>query len=90
MIPVGRVIPEALVGILRNAPLTPEKVAFAWRQAVGASVDRVTTVELRENVLRVRAQSPQWQQEVKRSAHVIRARLNSLLGDGIVRHIDIR
>ncbi|MEQ1574809.1 MAG: DciA family protein [Vicinamibacterales bacterium] len=90
MIPVGRVIPDALVGLLRNAPLTPEKVAFAWRQAVGPSVDRVTTVELRESVLRVRAQDPQWQREVKRSAHLIRARLDSLLGDGIVKRIDIR
>ncbi|MEQ1908643.1 MAG: DciA family protein [Vicinamibacterales bacterium] len=90
MIPVSRVIPEALVGILRKAPLTPEKVAFAWRQAVGPAVDRVTTVELREDVLRVRAQDAQWQKEVNRSAAVIRARLDALLGEGVVRRIEIR
>ena len=90
MIPVNRFIPEALAEVLKRAPLTPEKVAFAWRQAVGASVDRVTTIELRADVLRVQAQDAQWQNEVKRSAAVIRARLDALLGEGVVRYIDVR
>ena len=89
MIPVSRVMPDVLVGLLRRAPLTPEKVAFAWRQAVGPSVDRVTTIELRGDVLRVRAESPQWQREVRRSATLIRARLDALLGEGVVRRLDI-
>jgi ABC-2 type transport system permease protein len=46
-------MPAALASVLRLAPLTPEKVAFAWRTAVGAAVDRVTSVELRGSTLAV-------------------------------------
>jgi hypothetical protein len=89
MLPVHRLMPEALAAILRRAPLSVEKVEFAWRAAVGTSVNRVTTVDLREGVLRVRAKDPAWQREVERSAGLIRARLNALLGEGVVRSIDV-
>jgi len=89
MIPVHRVIPDALAAVLQKAPLTPEKIAFAWRTAVGASVDRVTTVELKGRVLHVRAKDAAWQREVERSAGLIRARLGTLLGDDVVRGLDV-
>ena len=47
MIPLQQVMPAALASVLRQAPLSPEKVAFAWRTAVGAAIDRASTVELR-------------------------------------------
>ena len=82
-------MPGALAAVLRKAPLTPEKVAFAWRTAVGPAVDRVTTIELRGAVLHVRAKDAAWQREVERSAALIRTRLDHLLGAGVVRGIEV-
>ncbi|MSO83776.1 MAG: DUF721 domain-containing protein [Acidobacteria bacterium] len=90
VIPVHDVMPEALAMVLRKAPLTPEKVAFAWRTAVGPAVDRVTTVELRGRVLHVRVKDAAWQPEVERSAYLIRTRLAALLGADVVRGLDVR
>ena len=88
--PSSLLLPGALAAILRNAPLTPEKVAFAWRAAVGPAVDNATRVELRDGLLIVRAKDASWQREVERSAPLIRSRLQALLGDGVVRYIDVR
>jgi hypothetical protein len=87
MIPVSSVIPNAVAAMLRRAPLTPEKVAFAWRMAVGPAVDRVTSVELVDDVLRVRTRDAAWRREIDRSANLIRARLQTLLGHDTVRTI---
>jgi len=89
VIPVHAFMPGALAALLRKAPLTPEKVAFAWRTAVGPSVDHVTVVELRGAVLDVRAKDATWQREVERSAAIIRARMDALLGAGVVRGLDV-
>ena len=89
MLPLQQVMPEALALVLRKAPLTPEKVAFAWRTAVGPAVDRVTTIELSGSVLHVRARDAAWQREVERSAALIRARLDALLGEPVVRTIEV-
>jgi hypothetical protein len=89
VIPVNHVMPGALAAILRRAPLTPEKVAFSWRTAVGPAVDKVTSVELHEGVLYVRARDAAWQREIERSAGLIRSRLDGLLGDRVVRRIHI-
>ena len=59
VIPVQQFMPGALAEILRKAPLTPEKVAFAWRSAVGPAVDKATTVDLRNGVLHVQARDAQ-------------------------------
>ena len=82
-------MPEALSAVLRKAPLTPEKVAFAWRTAVGASVDRATSVVLDGHTLRVTARDAQWRREIEHSAGLIRARLEALLGAGVVRGLDV-
>ena len=72
---------------LRRAPLTPEKVAFSWRTAVGPAVGKATSVELRDGVLHVRAKDATWQREIERSAALIRSRLEGLLGERVVRYI---
>lgn len=88
VIRADRVIPAVLGDIIRKAPLCPEKVAFAWRSAVGAAVDRATTVRLDdEGVLHVTAADARWAREVKRSARLIQSRLSRLLGDGVVKKI---
>ncbi len=89
VIPVHRFMPEALASLLRKAPLMPEKVAFAWRAAVGPAVDKATLVDLHGHVLRVRAKDAAWQCEVERSAGLIRARLDALLGEGVVARLDV-
>jgi hypothetical protein len=82
-------MPEALAAVLRKAPLSPEKVAFAWRTAVGASVDRVSSVRLDGHTLRVRTRDTSWQREIERSASLICARLDALLGKDVVRSLDV-
>ena len=89
MIPVHRFLPEALADILRKAPLTDDKVAFAWRSAVGPAIDRGTTVALHDGVLQVTAKEPAWGREVERSQSLIHARLDALLGAGVVRAITV-
>ena len=89
MIPVHRFMPDALAAVLRKAPLSDDKVAFAWRTAVGPSVDRVTRIELDGTTLRVRARDAQWRREIEHSAGLIRARLEALLGPGVVRGLDV-
>ena len=90
MVPVQSILPDALASIIRQAPLTPEKIEFAWRTAVGPSVGRVTTVALDGGVLRVHAPNEAWRREVERSAALIRRRIESLLGPGVVRGFDVR
>ena len=87
--PIQRFIPGALATILEKAPLSPEKVSFAWRAAVGRAMDNVTSVELRDSILYVRAKDAAWRREVERSAGLIRARLDKLLGPDIVRRIEV-
>jgi hypothetical protein len=89
MIPVQRFMPDAVAAILRKAPLSPEKIAFAWRTAVGPTLDRATTVELSGGLLRVHTKDAAWEREVERSAALIRARLDTLLGADVVRYIQV-
>lgn len=82
-------MPDALAEVLRKAPLTPEKIAFAWRAAVGPAVDNVTSIELRGRVLYVDAKDAQWRREVERSLGVVRSRMEALLGKGSVGDIRV-
>ena len=89
MIPLRQVMPDALVDIVRKAPLSPEKVAFAWRSVVGPAIDHATSVNWSDGVLRVTAKDRAWRREVERSAALIRSRLDALLGERVVRYIDV-
>jgi predicted nucleic acid-binding Zn ribbon protein len=88
---VRQVVPEAVAEIIRKAPLTPEKVAFAWRSVVGPAITQATTVSWGDDgVLRVKTKDAAWQREVERSAALIRSRLETLLGEQVVRYIDVK
>lgn len=89
VIPVHQIMPEALANVLRATPLTPDKIDFAWRTVVGPAVARATTVALHGHTLHVEAQEATWQREVERSAGVICARLKPLLGDNVVRCLEV-
>jgi hypothetical protein len=82
-------MPGALEMVLRNAPLTREKVAFAWRITVGPAIDRAAAVELRDSVLYVRAKDHAWRREIERSIGLIRMRLAALLGSQVVQRIEV-
>ena len=82
-------MPNALAVVLRGAPLTSDKIAFAWLIAVGPAVGRATTAELKGRVLHVRAKDAAWRREVERSTGVIRTRLQALLGDDVVHGIEV-
>jgi len=86
----GRVLPAVLATAIRQAPLTAEKVTFAWRAAGGAAIARVTEVTLVDGgVLKVQAQDPQWAKEVHRLRHELVRQLEPWLGPGIVAKIEI-
>lgn len=78
-------MPGALAAIIRQAPLTPEKVAFAWRTTVGPAVDNITTVKLVDGVLQVASRDRTWQREIRRSTPAILVRLRPFLGDAVTR-----
>lgn len=90
MKPVGQLVPRAIEMLLREGPLSPGKVEFAWKVAVGPSMDRVTAVKFSEGVLLVDAKTPAWAREITRSSAVIHSRLQALLGDGVVHQIVVR
>ena len=90
MRPIHHAVPGAVVELLRGTPLSPGKVGFAWRAAVGPAVGRVTSVKLDGRVLVVEASGPQWAREVKRSAEVILTRLQMLLGTATITSINVR
>jgi predicted nucleic acid-binding Zn ribbon protein len=91
VVPAHKLIPAVLAEVLEKAPLCPEKVDFAWRAAVGPAIARVTRVSLDDGgVLRVTSNDAHWKTEVKRSSKLILARLETLLGAGVVRRLDSR
>jgi hypothetical protein len=90
MVPAHRIIPGILAQIVRPAPLSAEKVEFAWRTSVGPAVSRATAVSLDPHgTLRVTAQDPQWRREVERSLGLIRSRLDTLLGPDVILQVEI-
>ena len=87
MIRVDRVIPDVLAAVIRKAPLCPEKVSFAWQEAVGPAIARASSVRHDDQgVLHVTA-DPAWAAEIRRSSKLILARLERLLGTGVVTSI---
>lgn len=89
MVPASRILPGVLADVIRKAPLTHEKVAFAWRVAVGAEVAKATDVRLsEEGVLEVTAIDAHWALEVRRARTLIRSRLSTYLGTDTVRRIE--
>lgn len=83
-------MPRALAEIVRQAPLSPGKVDFAWRTAVGTGMARVSAVRLEGGVLLVDAQTAQWSSAIRRSSRIILSRMQALLGDDVITDIRIR
>jgi predicted nucleic acid-binding Zn ribbon protein len=90
MKPIAQAIPGALVELLSGSRLSPGKVDFAWKTAVGPALARTTAVRLEGTRLLVDATSPQWAKEIRRSSSVILSRLQQLLGRNAVVEISVR
>ena len=90
MKPLTQALPGALAELLRETPLSAGKVSFAWRAAVGAAVERVTSVRLEDRILIVEPVDQAWAREITRSSPVILTRLQTLLGTETVTRILVR
>jgi len=90
MQPIQHVLPAALAEIVRRAPSSPEKIAFAWHAAVGPAIARATVIAIGDGgVLDVRVSTEAWRRELRRSAPVIVDRLEKLLGPGVIAGLKI-
>ena len=90
VIAVTTMLPSGLAEALRKAPLCDEKVALAWRIAVGPAVNQASRVQLDDGMLTVHVSRPEWQREIRRSSGVIKTRLDAFLGDRAVKSIKVR
>ncbi len=90
MIQANKVLPAIVAEVIRKAPLTDDKVAFAWRLAVGPAVGKATTVRLGANgTLYVKADAAAWNDAIAKSLGLIRSRLAHYLGESAVTRIDL-
>jgi hypothetical protein len=88
VIKANKVMPAVVADVIRKAPLSDEKVAFAWRLAVGPAVAKATKVRLDDKgTLHVSAEAPAWLDGVRQSVGLIRSRLAHYLGDDAVKRI---
>lgn len=88
MKPIQPIMSDVVAKLVRSAPLSAEKVLFAWRMAVGAMLARVTAVRLRsDGCLLVHLQDERWRPELQRAAAVVRARMAAVLGDDVLREV---
>jgi len=88
VIPANKVLPAVVAEVVRKAPLTDDKVTFAWRLTVGPALAKATTVRLGSNgTLHVTAESPAWNDAIRASLGMIRSRLAHYLGDDTVKSV---
>ena len=81
-------MPAVVAEVIRKAPLTDEKVAFAWRLAVGPAVAKATSVRLgSDGTLYLRADSQAWVDSIRASVGLIRSRLAHYLGDDAIKRL---
>jgi Dna[CI] antecedent, DciA len=87
---IGPVGEGAIASLLSRAPLTREKVAFAWRLAVGPAIARATSVELQGTRLDVSVSEGAWAREIRRARDIILQRLRQVLGAHAVSSIELQ
>jgi predicted nucleic acid-binding Zn ribbon protein len=88
VIKANQVMPAVVAEVIRKAPLSDEKVAFAWRLTVGPAIAKATKVRLgNDGTLYVTAESQAWIDSVRASVGMIRSRLAHYLGDDTIKRI---
>ena len=88
--PLAQAVPNAIATLLRNTPMSPGKMQFAWKVVVGPAMDRGTFVRLEGGHLLVEARTAAWAKEVSRSSRIILNRLQTLLGPEVVTELTVR
>lgn len=89
--PLNDLASPAIARLLADAPVTPGKVRFAWRLAVGPAIDRISTASFSEDRrLAVSVPDESWRREIRRALPVIHERLAALLGPGVIETIVIK
>jgi predicted nucleic acid-binding Zn ribbon protein len=88
--PLAQAIPRAVATLLRETPMSPGKLAFAWKTIVGPAMDRGTFVRLDGRTLLVDAKTAAWAKEVSRSSPIILRRLQTLLGSEVINELNVR
>ena len=91
MQPIQSLVSATIARVVRPAPLSPEKVLFAWRAAVGPAVARVTRVRLSgDRVLDVDFDDGRFGDELARLAPVVLRRVQEFLGADTVCRLALR
>jgi predicted nucleic acid-binding Zn ribbon protein len=90
VLPIQDFSSGVLAGIVRRQPASRERTAFAWQLAVGPALARVTTVELKGDVLEVRSKDLRWMKEIERARPAVLAKMQHLLGADAVRLLKTR
>ena len=80
---------SVLAEMLSRQPMTPGKLQFAWRAAVGPSLARASTLDFRDGRVIVRMSSPEWTREIQRLKPIVLERLRTILGRDTVSRIDV-
>lgn len=81
---------DVLADILRRQPPSPGRTRLAWQLAVGATLARVTSVEMAETTLYVSGRDPRWLKEIERARPAILARMQQLLGREAITRLSTR
>jgi hypothetical protein len=81
--------PRALRLALAQQPNSPGKILFAWTLAAGPALSRAATASWVDGTLVLVAKSETWRRELLRARPQLVARLELLLGPGIVRKLAI-
>lgn len=90
MLPLQGFATTVVADVIRRQPLSPGKTSLAWTVAVGPAISRATSVELRDGILYVTPKDARWAAEVDRAAGTILARVQALLGAGLVTALRLR
>lgn len=78
-----------LAEMLERQPMSPGKLQFAWRAAVGPALARATSIEYHDGRITAHASSVQWKKEIERSKPMILERLRVLLGRAAVKGLEV-
>ena len=81
---------SVLAEMLARQPMSPGKLQFAWRAAVGPALARAAALDWQDGRVIVQMSSPDWTREIQRSKPMILERLQMLLGKDAVRRLEIR